>query len=203
MKCCFIVSAYDQPLQLAGLLYSLAVQTEKDFEVIVTDNHPDRINEPTCNMFIYWDSILPELFRRKLKLSYMHTNVGNCYEAANLAAGQTTADYLCFPSCDGYYVPGFLDHMLIAAHCDDPSNDLIYCDCIYDPRGHVETYERLTAMPKTGFIDKGGFLVKRSKFTRFPWEASIKFADGLLVEDLVRRCGATTAKAPGVLWVHN
>jgi hypothetical protein len=38
MKCSFIVSAYDRPWALYTLLWCLVNQTEKDFEVIVTDN---------------------------------------------------------------------------------------------------------------------------------------------------------------------
>lgn len=195
MKCSFIVSAFDKPDQLCSLLYALKVQTEQDFEVIVCDNSPNRCNlAPVAKM---GNCGAPQ-FR------YVHTGPTccNCYQSANLAAAEDAhGDYLCFPSCDGWYTPTFLADML------RPGVDLTYCDMLYDPRGDTQTPQRyrvIDVMPKLGCIDKGGFLIRRDKFQPFPWKepSGEVFADGMLIERLIAS-GVTHAKVPGVLFAHN
>jgi len=186
MKCSFIVSAFDQPDQLCCLLYALKVQTEPSFEVLVTDN---AITQEMRNQN---RAVLPldERFR------YLPCGLRNCYESANYGATRARGDYLCFPSCDNYYVPEFLERML------KPGMDLMYCDMVYDARHQTgTTYTVVNVFLRRGLIDKGGFLVKREKFQPFPWEQDLVYADGILMETLARRC--MSAKVAGVLWVHN
>jgi hypothetical protein len=74
---------------------------------------------------------------------------------------------------------------------------------VYDPRGGT-AYRPIEVLPQVGLIDKGGFLVRRELFTGFPVEqdGGRQFADGMFVEQLVRR-GVRKAKVPGTLWFHN
>lgn len=183
MKCSFIVSAFDRPGHLRCLLASLAIQNEPDFETIVTDN-----SNNTRNASVVFDM-------RDPRFHHVHTGMRNCYESANTGALLAQGEYLCFPSDDNYYVPAFLRLMLTQ------KTDLVYCDMVYDPRMSRE-YKTIKVHPIEGKIDKGGFLVRRSKFRPFPWELSVQTADGLLIERLIED-GLSHAKAPGVLWVHN
>lgn len=187
MKCSFIVSAFDQPKHLLCLLASLAIQDEPNFEVIVTDNSLDGQNlEPVRTI-------------NDTRFYHAYAAKRNCYESANFGAIHARGDYLCFPSCDNYYVPGFLRLML------EQKADLIYCNVLTDPRsrrGGITEYRVLDVKPKKSAIDKGGFLVRRSKFQPFPWERSLQSADGMLIDTLVKS-GISHAKAPGILWIHN
>jgi len=185
MKCSFIISAFNRPGHLRCLLASLAIQNEPNFEAIVTDNSKDAQNMSVVN-----DMHDP-------RFHHVHTGMRNCYESANIGAKLTHGEYLCFPSDDNYYVPPFLKLML------EQKTDLIYCNMIYDPRISKERkYKEVEVHPSVGKIDKGGFLVRRSKFRPFPWEHSVEFADGLLIEDLIKE-GLSHAKTKGVLWIHN
>lgn len=190
-KCSFIMSAYDQPEHLVLALYSLKLQSENDFEVIVCDNSPDQRNALACNYVA--DSRVRHLWTGK--------TCGSCYESANLAAREAEGDFLCFPSCDNYYVPQFLETMLRQRGVAN----LIYCDMLYDPRGPRKQYAVIDVQPVCGHIDKGGFLIHRHYFQPFPWQRNAQglgAADGMLIQDLVTS-GVSHGKAPGVLWVHN
>ena len=186
VKCSFIVSAYDRPRHLACLLRSLQLQTESSFEVIVTDN------ARLPNMASLNEQAVEEI--ADTRFHYSRTHLPDCYQSANQGAQLACGEYLCFPSDDNYYVPRFLETMLQSAA------DLIYCDCIYD--GYGVEYAPMNVAPKLGEIDKGGFLIRREKFPGFREALPGSPADGWLVEQLVRD-GATHAKAPGYLWVHN
>jgi glycosyltransferase involved in cell wall biosynthesis len=180
-----IVSTFHSPDKLTCLLYSLKVQTFADFEVLVADNS----TEP--EMLGRDQAIVAGM--RDARFRHCATGPSDCYYAADKLAKEARGDYLAFPSDDNYYVPGFLEVML------RQRADLIYCDMIYDPR-YTGTWAQVDVHPTAGHIDKGGFLLRKSQFTRFP--ADRTWADGLLVEELMGR-GVSHAKAPGVLWVHN
>jgi glycosyltransferase involved in cell wall biosynthesis len=185
MKCSFIVSAYDRPDALACLLWSLKVQTEPGFDVIVVDNG-DR----------EWGNLerLNDMYDHRFQ--YIAARKSNCYESSNLGAKHAMGEYLCFPSDDGYYVPRFLELML------EPKADLTYCDMLYDPR-LTGVYAPIRVEPGLD-IDKGGFLVKRECFQPFPWERpdGLRMADHFLIDDLIA-AGVRHAKVPGVLFIHN
>lgn len=184
-KVSLIVSTYHQPDKLACLLYALKVQTFAEFEVIVTDNSTDAL-AMNLNLKVI-DHINDFRFR------LLHTKEADCYFAAERAVPQTVGEYLGFPSDDNYYVPGFLDLMM------KKSADLIYCDMVYDPR-YCGKWAAIDCQPRLGYIDKGGFLLRRELFKGFP--SDHKLADGLMINQLVA-AGITHAKAPGLLFIHN
>lgn len=185
MKCSFIVSAFERPSHLACVLFSLKVQTEGDFEVIVTDNGTGTGNDV---------SVIIQCDRR---FRYERVGLRDCYESANAGAKMAQGEYLCFPSDDNYYCPGFLDALLR----DGQGADLIYSDCVYS--GYGCRAEAMDVSPRLGRIDKGGFLIRRELFPGFRGPEGLdRPADGLLVEAVVA-AGARAAKVPGFLWHHN
>jgi hypothetical protein len=205
-KCSFIVSAFDRPLHLKGCLFSLAVQTEPDFEVIVTDNAP---------LIVGGDWFDNEVAVRQMNDSrfiYLHTGLGDCYQSGDAGAEQAIGEYLCFPSDDSYYLPTFLADMLATGA------DLILCDFINDIRvrpigtldcrihacNSVEGYTVVDARAELGLVDKTSFLVRRDVFSGFVGNipGELCCADGLTVESLVKR-GLSVAKVAVPLVVHN
>jgi len=183
-KVSFIVSYYDRPDHLACLLYSLKLQTFRDFEVIVTDSGGFIPNLETIV------DVKDDRFR------YIHTPTMDCYESANLAGGTLAqGEYLCFPSDDDYYGPRFLELMLL--HGGDA--DLIYCNYVDDSCGNECAV--MNCLPAIGHIDKGGFLVRRALFQGFGRPYSVS-ADGQFIEGLVRG-GIRHRKVEIVGWVHN
>lgn len=184
-KVSLIVSTYHQPDKLACLLYALKVQTYADFEVLVADNSMDPA------MLYRNASLVCDL--NDFRFHHLATGPNDCYGAAEKLVPEAAGEYLGFPSDDGYYVPGFLDLMM------KHNADLIYCDMVYDPR-YCGKWAAIECQPKLGYIDKGGFLLRRKLFTRFPDDH--RLADGILINELMAR-GISHAKAVGLLWVHN
>ena len=197
VKLSFIVSAYDRPVCLRCVLASLQVQTEAAIEIYVADNSPD-VHMNLTNL-----EILSHLNDNRFK--YTNPRERTCYEATKILAPLCRGEWLCFPHDDGYYVPGFVERMLRCAAAN-PSADFVYCDMIYDPRlsGGQDQWTVFTTSARAGFIDKGGFIIRKSLFLTVDWPPAPNDVarDGLFVDELVRR-GVVTAKAGGVMWVHN
>jgi hypothetical protein len=206
----FIVAAYEHLVRLPCLLWSLKIQTRKDFEVLVADNS---VNE---DALFYNRSTMAHLNDPRFR--HISTKQDHCYKAARLLAPQTFGEYLCFPNDDDYYVPGFAEIMLRTA-VESPSADLVYCDALFDPRWaeqhcrpnatqqctlHPNTWTHYSAIPEIGCVSKGGFIVRRELFLEIGWpgiEPAVQ-CDGLFIYEASRR-GAVIRKAPGILWVHN
>lgn len=188
----YIVSAYDRPVQLIGCLASLLSQSHQDFEIIVTDNASDSYSNSRAVTKVcgFVDRVL-----------YLHTRMETCYHSAEHAVlSAAKGEWLCFPSDDSYYVPDFAKLMLEAS----VNRDLVYCDCIYDPR-RGGTYSVLDTSPNMGYIDKTNFIVRKEWFVKvggFPEKAPGSCSDGLFIQNVVA-AGARHGKASGVLCFHN
>lgn len=191
----YIVSAYDRPHLLPICLLSLLTQTHRRSEIIVTDNSED----PAMNT-------LHEEHCRRYGAKYLHTAALTCYHSAEMGAEIAVGKYLCFPSDDSYYMPLFAEKMLDAAY---PSNlDLVYCEMVHNetplPQGGTG-YRMRGVEPRTGWIDKTGYIVKRDSFIEFPGKRETpgpSASDGYLIDRLVKT-GARHMKIDDVLVVHN
>ena len=171
------------------VLHALAVQTMPHFEVLVTDNSPDKMTQ-------YKNDEIVELLQDGRFRHYV-TASANCYRAADLAAKEAHGEFLCFPSDDSYYVPRFAEIMLKAAEAN--RWDLVYSNMVYDPRFNGRHYAAINVLPMLNSIDKTGFILKRSWFEGFSQSDK---ADGELIESLVAR-GIRHGKVNDILMVHN
>ncbi len=175
------------------VLHSLAVQTFTDFEVIVSDNSPDKeARSKNFKLVKGFDE----------RFAYIYTNRGDCYSAAEVAEKFCEGDFLCFPSDDSYYVPVFAELMLAAEERNQW--DLVYCNMLYDARFNGQYYAPVNVQPIVNSIDKTGFILRRSWFEGFPGKVKDGpcKADGELIESLLKR-GIRHGKVPDVLVVHN
>ena len=197
MNITYLISAYNRPDHLACCLYSLKIQTDRDFEAIVVDNstHSQAIarnREAVHNLLDH-------------RFHYRHVGTPGAYHAIEAAIPLATGDYLCFPSDDSYYVPTFAHALLTAARSTTPPNppyDLVYSDMLYDERMFGDRYDVLTVYPRLGSIDKTGFILARHKFQPFPDKGPNSCSDGYLIDKLIRE-GITHTKVPGVFVVHS
>lgn len=192
----FIVNAFENYMQLTCCLSSLQLQwTSKTFNAIihVADNSKDA-NERSMIR-----STCQELGSDTVPVQY-HKTEGHCYTASHQVAKNIAADYFCFASSDGYYVPGFSSIMMETAARTDA--DFVYCNALYDPRLHGRgIYSVLDSFPEMRWIDKTNFIVRSTKFKGWPAHPQM-WCDGQFVEDLVAS-GGKIAKAKGILVVHN
>lgn len=187
MKISFIVSAFDRPQALKLCLQSLVLQTEKEWEAIVTDNGP--YSSDTI-------SIIREF--RDPRIIYLHTGAINCYYSADMAVGIARGEWLAFPCDDTYYVPTFAEKMLYAAEtglgCDrcagdkEGSLDLVCCDFVW---GRLNSWTYCDGAPQVCHINKSTFLINRGKMRPFPQKEVLPLpvSDGLLAEEIVAEGG--------------
>ena len=201
-KVSYIVSAFDRPTSLPCCLWSLKVQSDPSFEVIVADNalreglqlrhalavrqlddprfrHVDTSNPANCSWDCYWSA------------EWLVTH------------GRVKGEWICCPSDDSYYVPIFQEALLDAAGKN--GWDLVYSDMLYDRRiGGV--YKKLDVEPRRNWIDKTGFFVKRKHWIGFPEKPTTgpqrSSCDGAMIDQLVAS-GIKHGKVPEILVVHN
>ena len=190
----FIVSTYNKSLQLMTCITSLLVQNVAK-EIIICDNS-DNPTSIQGNEGIV--SIAPSIIRR-IDTSTVEPKHFASYATANSVYEEAKGEWLCFPSDDSYYVPGFAEIML--EHATRFDRDLVYCDFIYDPRYNGCYYQVVQAAPIARCIDKTIFLVKKEFFKGFELEDTT-WCDWLTFKSIIDS-GANHGHVPGVMVVHN
>lgn len=186
----FIVTAHSKPDALRITLGSLQLQKDVKIEILVSNNAKDKMQTRISNVCAGY------------QVKEILNSAPECYSAIEKLAPLATGKFLCFPSEEDYYTPVFGRKLL--DHARRYKLHLVYCDCLYDSR-YTGGYEVMRAQPLIAHIDKGGFLLRRNLFKKFPGtpdEAIPALCDGLLIEEL-RRDGISFGKIPEVLWVHN
>jgi hypothetical protein len=183
---------------------SLQAQTWPEAQIIVADNAVD------AN--ILKDHVEICEAHQTHPVQHIHFQQESCYHAAESAMPFAVMDYVCFPSDDSYYVPGFAEKMLQAAV--EHNWDIVYCDMVYELHrlGLGTGYGVVHVEPRWTRIDKTGFILRRSQFVEFPHKGMDGWppvaatttcgADGYMIEELVSK-GLRHGKVPEVLVVHN
>lgn len=131
------------------------------------------------------------------------TKSKNLFIATEKVIPTVSGDWLCFPNDDAYLVPFYSRIMLREANKN--GWDMVYCNCIYDPRMDTQYYKVFEVEPITSKIDKVCIMVRRKVFHGFPLIHHHQFwvmADGLFVRQLVKE-GVAHGKCQGVMAAHN
>jgi hypothetical protein len=201
----YIVSAYNRPDLLPGLLWSLAAQSHKNFEVIVTDNakvlsvakqHDRAVN--------YIRSINP-FFKERFHYKRTHgqIDVSTCYHSAEWAIKHIACGlWYCFPCDDSYYAPEFGQRMLRAGYSN--GWDFVVCkSVVVGPAASGGSGYRVWDMA-IGRTVKTSFIVKASVFPGFtlPVVESAAGCDYQFGHDLVHS-GVPWGHVDEVMIVHN
>ena len=198
----YIVSASNRPASLPCCLWSLKVQTDPDFEVIVADNAADEWTQERHACVV--SSLCDERIRHVNTHRHASSPAWDCYWSAEwVVANCARGEWICLPSDDSYYVPVFQETLLKAA--TEKHWKFVYCDMLYDRRMHGR-YEKLDVQPWRGAIDKTGFLIRRDAWIGFPLKPTdaprASTCDGDMAAELVKR-GVPHGKVNEVLVVHN
>lgn len=191
----YIVSAYNDSSRLPICLRSIALQSHRDHEIIVTDNSDSGL----ASMAIRAECNLVDP-----SIRYMRTEMPSCYHSAEIGVAVARGDYLCFPSDDSYYMPLF--GQIMSETAETTGADLVYCNMVYGGRGRKGHYSVMNVEPRVRKIDKTGFILRRDCFVPFPEkrdDGRATHADGSLIEWLVSSQAVTHAKVSDVLVVHN
>lgn len=187
----FIVSSRGRPPELASCLASLVLQDDpKEIVVVTTNENRDK----ACGV---------KKVCRQFDVRLLDTRSANLFYATEEGIEATKSNWLCFPNDDTYLVPFYSRIMIREANRNHW--DMVYCDCIYDPRMDTQYYKLFEVEPIAGKIDKVCVMVKRKTFHGFPLIEHPQFwtmADGLFIRQLVKE-GVAHGKCPGVMSCHN
>ena len=187
----FIVSSRGRPRELASCLASLVLQDDPKQIVVATTNE-NRKNIAAIRKVC-----------RQFDVRLLDTRSKNLFYATASGVHVTKSEWLCFPNDDAYLVPFYSRIMIREANKN--GWDMVYCDCIYDPRMDKNYYTVFEVEPVTSRIDKVCVMVRRKVFHGFPLIDHHQFwtmADGLFVRQLVKE-GVSHGKCPGVMAAHN
>ena len=202
-KATYIVSAYNRPECLPCCLWSLKVQSDPDFEVIVANNAMDW--QAQLEHLNVVQSLNDPRFRHVNTAKFSSRSPAwDCYWAAEwIFTHEARGEWICLPSDDSYYVPVFQQAMLEAAAHN--RWQFVYSDMLYDRRLSGR-YDRLLVEPRRDFIDKTGFLLHRNAWIGFPTKPTEtpgpSSCDGEMAAELVRR-GVAHGRVPEILVCHN
>jgi hypothetical protein len=189
----FIVTS-DRPNHLRHLIACLRLQSNANWELIVLDQtpraacvEPVKEVEALGETRVFWEAV-PRIgdVGQSMKMAY-----------TRFARGE----FICVPMDDAYYMPSFIDQMLWAARAHN--YDLVYCDWLWNAADQTTPYRHVPVRPAFGWIDVGGFLVKREAMLADGWGYTGEGGDGVLVERLAAKVNHGAVPNHHILYVKN
>lgn len=126
-KISVIISTYNRPKLLQRALDSVFAQTFQDFEVIVVDDHSDKIP----------DIIISEKDKARFTAMRLPWNTGYAVRPRNVGIMCARGDYIAYLDDDNVYLPNHLEvlYEAIIKH----QADVVYGDRVYKSNNPNET----------------------------------------------------------------
>ncbi len=184
----------DRPNSLRLLIACLRLQTNAAWELIVLDQTP----RAACLAPVQEAEALGET-----RVDWQPVpKVGDVGQLMKMAYSETArGEYICLPNDDAYYVPVFVDRMVWFARANDLG--LAYCDWLFDRADNTVPYRHMPGKPQHGWIDIGGFIVRKSDLVADGWPDRDEGGDGHLVERLAAKVRHACVPDQRVLYVKN
>lgn len=193
----YIVSACNRPELLPCLLWSLKVQSNADFEVIIADNSD--VESAAVAHKKYVEQLKDDRFR--IVRTAKKTKVNDCYWAGEyIAEKEARGRWLCFPCDDCYYAPDFGRKMLNAAYMN--SWDMVFSKIVLS---QLNLQYAVIENPGPHFSVKTSFIIRADSFPGFkgkPNSPSPSCADRVLGQALAKS-GIRWGVVPEVMVIHN
>lgn len=184
----------DRPDALRLLIACLRLQTNPAWELLVLDQTPDAaclapVKEAKAlgEERISWDAV-PRI-----------GDIGQSMRAAYTRFAR--GEFLCFPHDDAYYVPVFVEKMLLYARTN--AWELVYCDWLFDRADNTTPYHHWPGVPTFGRVDMGGFIVTKAALLADGWGDHGEGGDGRLVERIAEKHRHGCVPDNRVLYVKN
>lgn len=179
-----VICVSDRPERLPCLYWSLVAQTHEDWLLVVLDQTGWSVGQH-----------LPSDHGRVLYHSVRDRRDWGQTEKEK-AVSWTASDALMFPADDAYYVPTALASMVESL--EHNGTDIVLCGWLYDHLGYIPMPPQLAK----GYVDVGGFMVRRETFLKTGWRDKGQTGDFTLLEDMVK-AGAKISTVPNILYVKN
>jgi len=187
------ISAYlngsDKKIEAAfTCVHSFLCQTYDNYEIYI--HHDGPLN----------DVGLADKFRSLSdKITFIdnleHKGHWGFYHRHNVSMMEPHADWVLFTNEDNYYVPVFLERMIMTAK--NHNTKMVYCDSVHSHFG----YSVLNSSVKIDFIDMGSFISHMDLIKTTQWTDFTANSDGIYAEKIGGK--TNPIKVEGVLFVHN
>lgn len=174
MKIEFVIPTYKRADKLMIVLLSIKTQSNSNWKVhVVADGPYDGLERVQ-------DFFKDDNRFKFTTLNGPHRDWG--HTPRNYGLEHATEEWIVMSGDDNYYVPYFVDYFLNAAHSNC---HFVFCDMIHNWVNNSYIY--LKSYPKLGQIDIGNFMAKTSLAQQLRINTKIEQADGLFVEEYLRR----------------
>lgn len=186
----FVIPTYDRPHHLATMLNSLMAQSSPNWIAhVISDCSPpgtiDRLKKWFRN-----EKRIKWTFLPKRNNDFGHT-------PRNKGLALATEEFVCMTGEDNYYTPVFVEEVINAF--SDQVN-FVYTDMIHN---WGTEYRYMKCSPTVGEIDCGNAIF-RTKFARLMRLDTSRFvADGIFVEEYIRRFGGDQRHINKPIFIHN
>lgn len=187
----FIIPTYNRPDNLMVVLMSIKVQTSNDWKVHVV---ADAIYDGYQEVKDYFKN--DDRFRFS-ELNGPHKDWG--HTARNYGLEMAEEEWVVMSGDDNYYMPVFVKDFLEAGK--NHGVHFVYCNLIHN--WVYDLYIALISGPKIGQIDIGNFMAKTKFAKQLKLDMTRADADGVFVEEYLRKFKGNIIKLDKFLYVHN
>jgi hypothetical protein len=193
MKIKIICVAYERPISMCGLIDSLLVQTNPNWELTIV--HDYKASDSV------WDVIWKHDDARIIftETETRTQNYGHLNRRAMLEGMELSDDFILMTNDDNYYVPVFVEYF-IREIAEDVG--MVYCDSAHS---HFE-YNLHKTKIQVDHIDIGSFIVRVDIAKEVGFNGVEFNADGYYAESCLAACkekGLREVYIPKPLFVHN
>lgn len=185
MRVSCIVTSHNNSTGLDAILTQLEKQRLNPYEIILITSDTERSDLQKLDAWERCDTVIIQ----DNKSDWGH-------EKRALGLELALGDYVAFFNDDDTYSSKYLDKLAKVA--EDRGVDIVGCDFV----SHLMPDGVALTMPAIGHITSGNFIVRRELAQQVGYQHRHYEADGQFIEDLMA-AGATFARVPEVLYVHN
>jgi hypothetical protein len=189
-----VIVTYQQPDELACLLYAFATQTLQNFEILVLHDGPHASTREVVQRFSEEHPLVPTSY---VETDRRYNDYGHTLRQMGIE--EARCEYLLITNGDNYYVPRFIEFTFDAI--DEFELDLVLFDMVHS---HF-AYTPFSTAPTRWNVDIGSIVVrtemaKHVGFTDKGFEGDATFMEDLLRDkDGPRKVG----KLCKTLFIHN
>lgn len=192
------IAAYQRPRLLTTLLWSLASQTSRDFQISVWH---DGASPEILNCIEHFQKLNEDISISYCFTQIRHNDYG--HSLRSLAIDHCQTEFMLLTNDDNYYVPIFVEQIV-----EQPLKDLdiVFFDMVHSHKllslPNTSGYQTLVTQPRINWIDIGAFVFRTELGKQTGFKSRDFAADGVFFESMLRD-GARCLKIEKVLFVHN
>ena len=177
------------PDRLLGLILCLQRQRHQNWELVAVTDGPDRAAVELVETI----AARGETRVRVIVTPEPRGRWGHPYRQLGIDAAR--GDWIALTNDDNYYVPGWIEQMLIAGR----DADVVLCDTLHSYFG----WGVHATAPQPGGADLGCCMARAALVRAVPWPGDDQYADGRFIQSLAAKAGPRIGHVSRPLFVHN